>query len=47
MGFSESVIKKGKFVANIFFAIMLNEEVLKSWENIISADDVNTNVKHL
>ena len=32
MGFSESVIKKGKFVTKIFFTIMLNEEVLKSCE---------------
>ena len=30
MGFSESVIKKGKFVTKIFFPIMLNEKVLKS-----------------
>ena len=30
MGFSESAIKKGKFVTKIFFTIMLNEEVLKS-----------------
>ena len=30
MGFSESVIIKGKFVTTIFFTIKLNEEVLKS-----------------
>ena len=30
MGFSESVIKKGKFVRKIFLRIMLNEGVLKS-----------------
>ena len=30
MGFSESVIKKGKFVTKIFFTIILNEDVLKS-----------------
>ena len=29
MGFSGSIIKKGKFVTKIFFAIMFNEEVLK------------------
>ena len=30
MGFNESIIKKGKFVTEIFFTIMLNEEVVKS-----------------
>ena len=32
MGFSESIIEKGKFVTKILFTIMLNEEVLKSCE---------------
>ena len=32
MGFSESAIKRGKLVTKTFFTIMLNEEVLKSWE---------------
>ena len=32
MGFSESTIKKGKLVTKIFFTIILNEEILKSWE---------------
>ena len=30
MGFSESIIKKEKFVTKIFFTIMLNEEALKN-----------------
>ena len=30
MGFNESIVKKAKFVTEIFFTIMLNEEVVKS-----------------
>ena len=43
MGFSESFIKKGKFVAIIFFAIMLNEKL----REMISPDDAKINIKQL
>ena len=47
MGFSESVIKKGKFETKIFLTLMLNKEVLKSWKKMISADNVKIDIKQL
>ena len=49
MGFSKSVIKKGKFVTKIVFTITLNEEVLKGCEKwyLLMTKNGKTNVKKL